>query len=108
MGWICRHVDRGSRRSVAQHGHAGSNLRGCDAETLRGEAMKIGMVTDSLGHLGLARMLETAAALGIKGLEFNAANWTSAPHMDLMELLPNVASRRNLLSAVQRCGLEII
>lgn len=36
--------------------------------------MKIGMVTDSLGHLGLDQMLDTAAALGIKGVEFNAAN----------------------------------
>ena len=35
--------------------------------------MKIGMVTDSLGHLSLDDMLDTAARLGIKGVEFNAA-----------------------------------
>ena len=34
--------------------------------------MKIGLVTDSLGHLPYADMLNTAAALGISGVEFNA------------------------------------
>ncbi len=33
--------------------------------------MKIGMVTDSLGHLSFTEMLDTAARLGV---EFNAAN----------------------------------
>jgi sugar phosphate isomerase/epimerase len=70
--------------------------------------MKIGMVTDSLGHLSLDDMLDTAARLGIKGVEFNAANWTSAPHMDLKALLDAPAERRNLLKSVTSCGLEII
>jgi sugar phosphate isomerase/epimerase len=38
--------------------------------------MKIGMVTGSLGHLSFDKMRDTAAQLGIKGVKFNAANWT--------------------------------
>jgi sugar phosphate isomerase/epimerase len=70
--------------------------------------MKIGMVTDSLGHLSLDDMLDTAARLGIKGVEFNAANWTSAPHMDLKALLDVQTKRSNLLKSVTSRGLEII
>jgi sugar phosphate isomerase/epimerase len=70
--------------------------------------MKIGMVTDSLGHLSFDDMLDTAARLGIKGVEFNAANWTSAPHMNLKALLDSPAERRDLLKSVKSRGLEII
>jgi sugar phosphate isomerase/epimerase len=70
--------------------------------------MKVGMVTDSLGHLSLDDMLDTAARLGIKGVEFNAANWTSAPHMDLKTLLDSPAERRDFLKSVTSRGLEII
>ena len=70
--------------------------------------MKIGMVTDSLGHLSLNDMLDTAARLGIKGVEFNAANWTSAPHLDLKALLNSAAERRHFLTSVKERGLEII
>jgi sugar phosphate isomerase/epimerase len=70
--------------------------------------MKIGMVTDSLGHLSLDDMLDTAARLGIKGVEFNAANWTSAPHMNLKALLDSPAERRDLLKSVKLRGLDII
>jgi sugar phosphate isomerase/epimerase len=40
--------------------------------------MKIGMVTDSLSHLPFEAMLDTAAAVGIEGVGFNACNWTAA------------------------------
>ncbi len=70
--------------------------------------MKIGMVTDSLGHLSFDDMLDTAAQLGVKGVEFNAANWTSAPHMNVKELLGRADRRRDLMQAVQKRGLEII
>jgi sugar phosphate isomerase/epimerase len=70
--------------------------------------MKIGMVTDSLGHLPFDDMLDTAAALGIQGVEFNACNWTSAPHMNLPELLASALARKDFLSAIQRRGLELI
>ena len=53
--------------------------------------MKIGMVTDSLGHLSRYDMLDAAQRLGIKGVEFNVANWTSAPHLNLAEMLSSAA-----------------
>jgi sugar phosphate isomerase/epimerase len=69
--------------------------------------MKIGMVTDSLSHLTRDEMLDTAARLGIPGIEFNAANWTSAPHFNLSELLSNAGERKKLLTDVKSRGLEI-
>ena len=70
--------------------------------------MKIGLVTDSLGHLPRDGMLDTAQRLGIEGVEFNAANWTSAPHMNLKGLLGSAPERRELLTAVKARGLDII
>ncbi len=70
--------------------------------------MKVGMVTDSLGHLPRDGMLDAAQRLGIEGVEFNAANWTSAPHLNLKGLLASAAERRDLLTAVKSRGLDII
>ena len=70
--------------------------------------MKIGMVTDSLGHLSFDQMLDTAAQLGIEGVEFNAANWTSAPHLHLKSLLSDTAARKTFVAAVEQRNLEII
>ncbi len=70
--------------------------------------MKIGMVTDSLAHLSFDEMLDTAARLGVKGVEFNAANWTSAPHLNLKGLLSSSAERRDFLKSVKSRGLDII
>ena len=49
--------------------------------------MKIGMVSDSLAHLGLEEMLDAAVGLGIAGIEVNTGNWSAAPHLDLKEML---------------------
>jgi hypothetical protein len=35
--------------------------------------MKIGMVTDFIGHFSFTEMLDTTQRLGVKGVEFNAA-----------------------------------
>lgn len=43
------------------------------------------MVSDSLGILRFEQMRDTAARLGVQGVEPNAANWTSAPHMNLAD-----------------------
>jgi sugar phosphate isomerase/epimerase len=70
--------------------------------------MKIGMVTDSLGHLPTARMLDAAAAIGISGVEFNACNWTSAPHFDLAVLVKDAGARKSLLADLMARNLELI
>lgn len=70
--------------------------------------MKIGMVSDSLGHLPFAAMLDRAAALGIEGIELNAANWTSAPHLDLTGLLADAGKRAAYRKEITARSLDII
>lgn len=69
--------------------------------------MKIGMVTDSLGHLSFDEMLDTAAGMGIEGVEFNACNWTSAPHMNLKELVKSAPARKALRDALDKRKLSL-
>lgn len=69
--------------------------------------MKIGLVTDSLAHLGFDEMLDTAAEIGIEGVELNTSNWSTAPHCDLAGLLASAAKRAALLDAVNGRGLEL-
>ena len=42
--------------------------------------MKIGLVTDSLANLSFDEMLDTAAQLGIQGIELNTFNWSNGVH----------------------------
>ncbi len=69
--------------------------------------MRIGLVTDSLGHLSLDEMLETAARLGIQTLEFGCGGWSSAPHLNLDLLLENETERGNFVAKIRDHGLEI-
>lgn len=70
--------------------------------------MKIGLVSDSLGHLGFEELLDQAASLGIAGVEINAANWTSAPHLDLPGVLASAERQRNFARAFAARGLDLI
>lgn len=69
--------------------------------------MKIGMVTDSLGHLSLDEVLETAVNLGIQTLEFGCGGWSSAPHLKLDLLLESESERNNFMAKIRDHGLEI-
>lgn len=69
--------------------------------------MKIGIVTDSLAHLPFEQMLDTAAELGIQGIELNTSNWSNGVHCDLAGLLGSEHRRRALLDAVAARGLEL-
>lgn len=70
--------------------------------------MRIGMVSDSLAHLGFPEMLKTARELGIQGIEFNSGNWSTAPHLALDLLLKSSAAREEFVGQVKDNGLEII
>ena len=70
--------------------------------------MKIGMVSDSLGHLPLEKMLATASRMGIQGIEFNAANWTSAPHFNQTKMISDAAARKTFAAALKAQGLELV
>ncbi|MEE9195401.1 MAG: sugar phosphate isomerase/epimerase [Alphaproteobacteria bacterium] len=69
--------------------------------------MKIGMITDSLGHLGLDELLPIVADLGLEALEFACGNWSAAPHLDLDQMLESEAARRAFLAKIKDHGLEI-
>ena len=69
--------------------------------------MQIGLNTDSLGHLPLDEMLETAAGLGVQTLEFCCGGWSSAPHVNLNLLLENEAERADFVAKIRDHGLEI-
>jgi sugar phosphate isomerase/epimerase len=69
--------------------------------------MKLGMITDSLGHLPREAMLDFAAAQGFERLEFACGNWSSAPHVDLDQMLADAGARRDFLAALDRRGIAI-
>jgi sugar phosphate isomerase/epimerase len=69
--------------------------------------MHIGLVTDSLADLTLDALLSTAAALGIRAVEFGCGNWSSVPHLPVAELLSSEAMRRTLLAKLADHGLAI-
>jgi len=69
--------------------------------------MRIGLVTDSLGHLSFEDLLETAANFGIQTLEFGCGGWSSAPHLNLDLLLENESERANFVAKIRDHGLEI-
>ena len=69
--------------------------------------MRIGMVTDSLGHLPLDDLLHTAAELGIEMLEFPCGNWSSAPHIKLDAMLESAQLRVEFLAKLRDHGLAL-
>jgi sugar phosphate isomerase/epimerase len=78
--------------------------------------MKIGIVSDSLGHLGFKALLDAAVELGVQGVEVNTGNWSSAPHIDLRAaphidlpaMVSDAGARGRFLGAFERRGLELI
>ena len=69
--------------------------------------MRIGLVTDSLGHLSFDEMLPVAAEAGVERLELGCGNWSPAPHLNLDELLDNAAARRAFMAKIADHGLTI-
>ena len=69
--------------------------------------MRIGLNTDSLGHLPFDEMLETVADLGIETVELCCGGWSSAPHVNLDLLMDKESERQNFLAAIRDHGLEI-
>jgi sugar phosphate isomerase/epimerase len=65
------------------------------------------MITDSLGGLTFDEMLKASAELGLETLEFACGNWSSAPHINLDEMLESESARKNFLAKVAAHGLEI-
>ena len=70
--------------------------------------MKLGFVSDSLGAMPFAEMLDHAARMGVSGVEVNTCGWSTAPHLDLAGLLDSGAERDRFRQAFADRGLEII
>jgi sugar phosphate isomerase/epimerase len=69
--------------------------------------LKIGMFTDSLGAMSFEEVLEQSARLGLDTVEFGCGNWSSAPHLNVAELLNSGSARAAFEAAIAGHGLEI-
>ncbi|MEO8714240.1 MAG: sugar phosphate isomerase/epimerase [Acetobacteraceae bacterium] len=69
--------------------------------------MRIGLVSDSLGHLSLDKLLAKAAELGIEMLEFGCGNWSNAPHLKLDAMLADVGMRRKFVAKLRGHAIAI-
>lgn len=69
--------------------------------------MKLGLNTDSLGALPVEGALDLAAELGLDCVEFATGNWSSAPHVDVDELLNSASARDRLNGLLRERGLKI-
>lgn len=69
--------------------------------------MKIGLNTDSLGAFSLEATLDIAADLGLDTVEFGLGGWSSAPHLDIAELLGSEPARDRLTGMLRERGLAI-
>lgn len=69
--------------------------------------MKIGLITDSVGHLSLDEALDVAVRFGLSSVEIATGNWSEAPHADLAALVASADAREQLERAVTDRGLTI-
>ena len=53
-------------------------------------------------------LLDTAARLGVSGVEVNTGGWSTAPHFDLKAMKASADARRAFAGAFKSRGLEII
>lgn len=70
--------------------------------------MRIGFVSDSLGHLPFEAVLDHAVRLGVAGVEVNTGGWSTAPHFDLAGMIVDAGKRRAFLAAFADRGLEVV
>ena len=70
--------------------------------------MKLGFVTDTLGNLPLGDVLKHAERMGLSGLEVNTGGWSTAPHLNLKQMLDSNAARHDFTRSFEQHNLEII
>lgn len=69
--------------------------------------MRLCLNTDGLAKLPFEEMAKTAAEIGIESLEIACGNWSSAPHLDLDEMVSNAAARSRFMDTIHRHGLVL-
>ena len=70
--------------------------------------MKLGFVSDSLGGMSLAQMLDQAKRMGVSGIEVTTGGWSTAPHLDLTGMLKSAEKRKAFVKEFDARGLQII
>lgn len=70
--------------------------------------MQLGFVSDSLAHLSFEDKLDSAARLGLVGVELNMGGQSQTPHVDRAELLSDSKARDRILRDFASRGLEIL
>ena len=69
--------------------------------------LELGLYTDSLPDLGFEAVLDMAAEIGATGIEIATGGQSSAPHLQVDELLGDAAARTRFATAFERRGLRI-
>lgn len=69
--------------------------------------MKIGLLTDALGHLSRNETLKWCAGAGLDLVELGTGGYSDTPHADLAQLISDAASRDRLAGEVADHGLEL-
>lgn len=64
-------------------------------------------MTDGFAHLSRVASLDLVAGSGLAAVEFGTGGWSSAPHLDLSELLRNGGERQRLMAELADRGLAI-
>ena len=69
--------------------------------------MDIGLYTDSLTEHSFERALDIAAGCGVRSIEIATGGQSSAPHLNVDELLASPAAQAGFLAAFESRGLRI-
>jgi len=69
--------------------------------------LELGLYTDSLPDLGFEAVLDMAAEIGATGIEIATGGQSSAPHLQVDELLGDAGRRARFASAFESRGLRI-
>jgi sugar phosphate isomerase/epimerase len=69
--------------------------------------MKLGLYSDSLGHLPLEACLDFCQRAGLTHIELGTGNWSAAPHLELDALLASSARQSALLETLALRGIEL-
>ena len=67
--------------------------------------MKLGLITDSVGHLPFESVLDLAKAQGLSSVEVATGNWSTAPHADLPTLVSSADARAEFAGKISSRGL---
>ncbi|WP_416655835.1 sugar phosphate isomerase/epimerase family protein [Bacillus amyloliquefaciens] len=69
--------------------------------------MKLSYVTDSLGHRPFEEMLDIISGMGIDTIEMTTGGWSSAPHLNLDELLKSSEKRNVFKEALEKRNITL-